>query len=393
MRSCRTANASWPFCDDDDDASRGGGGARRRSGSPRSSRRTATTTRSRTTRAARATRAPRRARARRADRRRARALRQAAEPDGRPAVPALLQRHQLRLRGAPPRQQGAARAAQRRERARLRRRARGLARRPDVVLGSMDMGDHKVRLTTTANNTTINTDNTKNMLTPLSSSSTTSSMWTWPTTRRARALATMCARADEAQARGSFLPPSPSPTQKVRDDLAALPGVTIPHPARHRATREGERGWGAAAAAAASGGDSCDAAPPAPKFFAAFRGSCAHTGIGRGARGWTPASAAHELGRVFAGHRRGARASATPRGEVVCEEDDAEALGDEAQAADLSQVRVPGGRRQGARRWRRRRRRAPAVQDGRVRRAHEHDVSIYRAPRLSRARASRSVGD
>ena len=27
MRSCRTANASWPFCDDDDDASRDGGGA------------------------------------------------------------------------------------------------------------------------------------------------------------------------------------------------------------------------------------------------------------------------------------------------------------------------------------------------------------------------------
>ena len=92
----------------------------------------------------------------------------------------------------------------------------------------------------------------------------------------------------------------------MRDDLAALPGVTIPHPARHRATREGERGWGAAAAASASGGDSCDAAPPAPKFFATFRGSCAHTGIGRGARGWTPASAARtELGRVFAGHRRG----------------------------------------------------------------------------------------
>ena len=113
---------------------------------------------------------------------------------------------------------------------------------------------------------------------------------------------------------------------KVRgDDLGALPGVTIPHPKYHRATREGERGWGAAAspAAAALG---CDAAPPAARYFATFRGSCAHTGLGRGAKGWTPASAARsELARVFKGHRRGAAASATPRGAVVyeCAEDDA----------------------------------------------------------------------
>ena len=112
---------------------------------------------------------------------------------------------------------------------------------------------------------------------------------------------------------------------KVRgDDLGALPGVTIPHPKYHRATREGERGWGAAAspAAAALG---CDAAPPAARYFATFRGSCAHTGLGRGAKGWTPASAARsELARVFKGHRRGAAASATPRGAVVyeCAEDD-----------------------------------------------------------------------
>ena len=40
---------------------------------------------------------------------------------------------------------------------------------------------------------------------------------------------------------------------KVRgDDLGALPGVTIPHPKYHRATREGERGWGAAASPAAA---------------------------------------------------------------------------------------------------------------------------------------------
>ena len=106
----------------------------------------------------------------------------------------------------------------------------------------------------------------------------------------------------------------PSLALKVRgDDLGALPGVTIPHPKYHRATREGlarlGRGRVARRRRARLRRRAAGRALPAT-----FRGSCAHTGLGRGAGAGRPRAPRGRARARVRGHRRGAAASATPRG-------------------------------------------------------------------------------